>query len=95
MRIGFGSIPRAVGFAIMQMALGFALKGISVKTDDLSLDASKRGSSLHEIALSYIAQADATDTADASDFFGIAPFGGFRHEHRVEGLAPLAPSFRI
>ncbi len=67
---------RAVGIAVMQLATGAGLKGYTVKSQDLSMDASKRGQTLEVIANSYFAQALAVDEADARDAFSIVAFPG-------------------
>lgn len=74
---GAGSVPRATGFAIMQLATGAALKdGRAIKTDDLSIGASTRGASLLAVARAFFAEADATDASgDASGFLIVEPAG--------------------
>lgn len=66
-----GNYLRAVGFAILQLATGAAQKGINVKTDDLSVDASVRGTSLTAIAMDYFAEANRLDTIDDQNVFTI------------------------
>lgn len=70
------SVLRAAGRAVRQLALGGGLKAISIKTDDLSLDSQKRGSTLLEISQAYFADADAADSRTNGDLFQVIPFGG-------------------
>lgn len=71
-----GSITRATGLTIKQLALNAAVVGASVKTNDLGVDNSKRGSTLLEIAQSWIDDANAEDAAGDRDSFVVIPFRG-------------------
>lgn len=74
-----GSVQRATGYAIMQLATGFAMKdGRPIKTDDLSVGASTRGNTLLGIAQAFFSEADAVDaSADSSAFIIVAPAGSY------------------
>lgn len=85
---GSASVPRATGFAILQLAAGAALKdGRAIKTDDLSVGASTRGASLLAVAKAFFSEADAADASDdASGFLIVSPP---RHRGWPEGLVHL------
>lgn len=70
-----GSVQRATGYAIMQLATGAALKdGRAIKTDDLSVGASTKGASLLSIAQAFFAEADSADlAAESSGFLIVSP----------------------
>lgn len=71
--VGGDSVLRAVGHAVTQLALGAGLSGVSIKTDDLGIDNSRRGATLLDIAKSYFEQADADDLSE--DYLAIvSPF---------------------
>lgn len=72
---GGESILRACGRAVRQLALGKTLAGgVSIKTDDLSIDAKTRGTSLLSIADSYFADADEEEARADADLFVVVPF---------------------
>lgn len=73
-----GSTLRAAALAITRLALEYAQSDKSIRTDDLSLDISRRGSTLLEVAKSFRDDADAEDAARFAEVFTIAPFGGRR-----------------
>lgn len=73
---GGENINRAAGQAVQALAIQYALTGRSIRTDDLTLDAKDRGSDLLAVAKSFFDSAASDDSAAASDFFQIVPFGG-------------------
>lgn len=78
-----GSVQRACGYAILQLATGAALKdGRAIKTDDLSVGASTKGASLLAVAQAFFAEADAADEGDSSGFLIVSPASHYR---RPEG----------
>lgn len=79
------SILRAAGIAFTTLAATYAALGRSVATDDLRIDTTKRGSTLLDVAKSFLAEADAADASAGADFFEIVPFGGRASACRVEG----------
>ena len=75
------NVKRATGYAIQQLALVYTLTGASVKTEDLALDSSKRGSTLSGIAASWFAEAAADELAEDGAVL-IVPTGKPRREVR-------------
>lgn len=71
-----GNQLRAAGTLYLQLAAEHSLTGRSVKTDDLAIDTTRRGSDLRAIAQSFFDEAIVADRDAASDFFQIVPFGG-------------------
>lgn len=71
------SIFRAASMAIRSLAIEYAAKSKSVKTDDLAIDLRSRGTDLLKVADSFLADAVAAD-AD-NDYFDIVPFAGRPH----------------
>lgn len=70
--ISNGSVNRAIGHGIMQLARNAAMLGQSVKTDDLALNDSQRGKDLSTIAQDYFTLADKEDGQANASFFAIA-----------------------
>lgn len=76
-----GNVWRAAGAAVNTLAIFYAQQGNKqIKADDLGLNISGRGSSLQEIAASFLEQATAADTLEAESLFVIAPLGGRRRD---------------
>lgn len=85
---GDDSILRAAGQAVQSLAMQYALAGKSIKTDDLGLDTTKRGSTLLDVAKSFFDEAAAADAAEADGGFQIVGFSGrpaSANAYRVEG----------
>lgn len=83
---------RAAGTALQNLAVNFALKGRSVKTDDLSIDTRSRGTELAALAKQYFAQADDADKAASGDIFEIVATGTDYDDYQsgaTLGLPPL------
>lgn len=91
-----GNVLRASGLALQNLAVSFAAKGRSVKTDDLSIDTRTRSDSFLALSKQYFTQADAQDAQAAADIFSIGHTG--RPDHRSSLPAeyfspwPLAPN---
>jgi hypothetical protein len=71
-----GNELRAAGHAFRTLAAVYAASGRSIRTDDLNIDTTKRGSDFLAIAKSFFDEADAADEKAAMDFVKIVPFGG-------------------
>jgi len=83
---------RAAGTALQNLAVNFALKGRSIKTDDLSIDTRSRGTELAALAKQYFAQADDADKAASGDIFEIVATGTDYDDYQsgaTLGLPPL------
>lgn len=70
------SAYRAAWSLYLTLAASAAQSGRNVRTDDLSIDTTKRGDSFLKIAQSFLDEAEAGEGAAANDFFQIVPFGG-------------------
>jgi hypothetical protein len=70
------NLLRAAGFAYQALAAEYALRGKSVRTDDLAIDTRDRGKTLLEVAQSYFDEAAAAQNAEGGDLFQIVPFAG-------------------
>lgn len=70
------SLPRAIGYAYLQLAAVLGAQGRSIKTDDLALTTTGRSGDLREVAKVFLAEAAAQDTVEADDFFQFVPFAG-------------------
>lgn len=68
------NVNRATGNAYLRMAAEYAATGRSIKTDDLAIDTRARGKDLLQIADYWFKQADASDAAEADEYFNIVPF---------------------
>ena len=64
-----GNLPRAAGNLLTTLAAEYAMEGKSIKTDDLSIDTTKRGATLLEVARAFLDEAGAVDQRGASDYF--------------------------
>ncbi|MEV5068862.1 hypothetical protein MRBLMI12_000418 [Microbacterium sp. LMI12-1-1.1] len=73
---GNTSALRAAGNAFQSLAAEYAIKGRSVKTDDLAIDTRNRGKDLLEVANSFFAEAEAADKRAAGSFVAIVPVRG-------------------
>lgn len=67
--ISAGSVNRAIGHGLMQLARNASLAGKQIKTDDLLLRTDQRGKDLASIAQDYFTLADKEDGAASSDYF--------------------------
>ena len=65
------SVPRATGMAYLQLAATYAVAGRSIKTDDLAINTTSRGSDLLAIAQSWLKEAVVQDTAAAASYTDI------------------------
>jgi hypothetical protein len=79
------SILRAAGECVRSVAILYAAKGKSTKTDDLAVDLRSRGKDLLAVARSFIEDADAESAAEAAEYFNIVPTGGGRQRCHAEG----------
>lgn len=66
------SIPRAIGYAIHQLANAYSAAGRSVSTDDLTLNTTGKGKDLLAVAKSYMAMADVEESKGVADVFMVA-----------------------
>lgn len=69
------NMPRAVGFAILGLALTAAKESKTVKDYDLQVDLSKRSADLRATATQWFTRADAQDRAAADIFEVFDTFG--------------------
>jgi hypothetical protein len=64
-----GNVLRASGLALQNLAITFAVKARSIKTDDLAIDTRARATALSDLSKQYFAQADSQDQNDSADMF--------------------------
>lgn len=77
-----GSVLRACGYLVLQLANSQTLAGLSIKADQFSIATTGKGGTLVQVAQQYFAQADVADmNSQAEDADGIA----------IVQLAPQAP----
>lgn len=85
---------RAAGTALQNLAVNFAVKGRSIKTDDLGIDTRSRSTALAALAKQYFAQADDVDKLGAGDIFEIVATGDHSASFGYDfagGLSPFEP----
>lgn len=61
LELGGGSISRAVGILVKQLALSLIISGQSIKADDFAINTLGKGKDLLLVANAYFEQADAED----------------------------------
>jgi hypothetical protein len=67
------NLRRAAGDLYAQLAAEYAQLGRSVKTNDLALNTTSRGSDLLDVAKAFYEEAERADKAAAADIFTVVP----------------------
>lgn len=85
---GGGNETRAMGYALLRKADAAAAEAVSVRTQDLSADLSRKAEQYRLLAQVYFGRADADDAASGTDeAFEIVPTGSYGPTHWPEAAA--------
>lgn len=85
---GDSSITRAASYAYLQMAASAAAESVTVRTQDLSADLTRRSEAYRLLAKQYADLADGEDAASgAGEAFEVVPTGSYGPTHWPEAAA--------